>query len=263
MKKLTILLFTVCSAVLVWAQPHSLLLYGTGSYDNNTYDIANNISNNSISFSINPGIGYQLDKHFTIGIQGGYTSLANSNGEDYYVFSQGTPANVQYNNYYYGLPKSSYAWSIGPFARYTRTLGNIFFVYGQLNVTYFASSSNYNYSYVFYNNLNEYSVNTSGFGAVLYPGIGINIYKGFALIFDFGGISYMNATTTNPGSDDLHMSHFNVNFAQQMNLGISKNFGMHHMNHKHAAEPGTELRKHRKAKDDDDDDDMPLPSKKQ
>jgi len=264
MRKLSFLLLAFSCVFASQAQPHSWLVYGTGMYDNNTYDLGGGISNTATSWSINPGIGYQFDKHFTAGVQGSYSNTTNSSpgfvpltipiGPELYPF---------YNNY--GLPEGATNWSAGLFGRYTQWYGNIFFVYGQLNVSYMGGSLDYSNNTILNATTGAYQStwSSTGFMGMLYPGIGVNIYKGLALTFDFGGIAYTSISQDNPGGGQLMSSHFNVNFAQQINVGISKNFGMMHMHmhHKHAAEPGTELRRHRRDKDDDDDD-APPPSKK-
>ncbi len=81
------------------------------------------------------------------------------------------------------------------------------------------------------------------------PSLAINVHNGLALNFGIGGIgfrtvSYDIAPTT--------MSSFMFTFGQQVNIGISKNFGCKSSHHGHH-EPGMEMRKMKKHSSDDDD----------
>ena len=71
MNKLVLILLAMCSMFTAYAQPNTVLAYGNFSMntDNQSYD-GYNIQNSQ--WFINPGVGYQIDKRWTVGIQGTY-----------------------------------------------------------------------------------------------------------------------------------------------------------------------------------------------
>src|SRR5258705_971895 len=95
------------------AQKGSVLLYGnlnvTSTKDEN--------DSKSSEFSVAPGIGYQFNDNWTAGVNLGV------NGSKDEINNSGN-----YN-------KTS-GFAAGPFIRYTKTLGNIFSIYGQGNFNY-------------------------------------------------------------------------------------------------------------------------------
>lgn len=245
MKKLLLSLLAIGAIATAHAQDHSILVYGNAGYDRSTSDVYGSQTSNT-SWNVNPGIGYQFNNHLTVGVTGGYSheNMANP----YVVLSNGTATTES---------STQSSWNLGAFFRYTQWLGNIFFVYGQINMGYLdnaASTQN-----IPFNSIPYYSETpaTNGIQTQLFPGVGVNVYKGFALNFSFGGISYSSVSSKTVSVNGTTTSdHFNVTLGQQINIGVSKNInvrGHHHMHH----EPGAELR--RLDISDDDDDDMPPP----
>ena len=257
MKKISLFILLLLVAGNLIAQSNTWFVYGTAGYSNNSSNnnLPSNSTNNSINWSVNPGIGYQFTDNLAVGIQGSYNNTTNNN-TNYYYYPLYNNSSLGY--YLYGsTPKSMYNWSLGAFARYNHNLSNIFFFYGQLNMSYLAGSQTYsNANYNTVTNLYEDAKATSnGMQVALIPGFGAHIYKGISLIFDFGGINY---TTLSQDLNSTHYteSHITVTFAQQFNLGITDNFKIHHKSHTHH-EPGADLRRHIKESEDDDDDTPP------
>ncbi|MEI8278808.1 MAG: outer membrane beta-barrel protein [Bacteroidota bacterium] len=218
MKKLIFALLAVGSVAAANAQSNSILLYGNAGLSTYT----DSASTNHFNWNLSPGIGYQFDQHWTIG-------LALSYGQMTTKVDGGDRVN---NNVY----------SAGAFGRYTHNISNIFYCYGQLDMGYHGGNTTGNA---------PTSNRFGGFYSSLTPAVGINIKNGYALNFSIGGVGYMTTKY-----DDLAngSSGFNITFGQQMNVGISKNFACHHMRSHH--EPGEDAHKMKEGDDDD------APSKK-
>lgn len=189
MKKIILAsLFMAGLAVSANAQKNSVLVYGTVSASSTKYEPTNGKSS---QFSLMPGIGYQFSNHWTAGIAGGYMSGKSENG---------TIVNKQ-NGY-----------AIGPFVRYTTNLSNVFFFFSQLDAQYTSTTNK--------PALAAETKNT-GFGLEVTPAIGANVYKGLALNFAFGSLSYTTQKTENTPNKTKN---FGLSFGNQINIGISKNF---------------------------------------
>jgi hypothetical protein len=102
----------------------------------------------------------------------------------------------------------------------------------------------------------------NGFAASFAPAIQVHVHNGWALNFNIGGLDYKTTTTERANNSD---NSFGVSFGQQMNWGVSKNFGGH--NRRIHREPGTNRhmknwrddegdgpRKAKKVKNNDEDD---------
>lgn len=166
------------------AQKGSVLVYG-----NLNIGTEKDASDNKYSsFSINPGVGYQFTNNWTAGITGGY-------GTTKYDPVIG---NEQKTNQY----------AFGIFGRYTHSLGSIFSLYGQADVLYRGRENSAGTKY-------------NGFGVAITPAVQLNVSNGFALNFGFGGINFN--TEKMKGANDGSSS-FGLNFGEQFNIGISKNF---------------------------------------
>lgn len=63
----------------------------------------------------------------------------------------------------------------------------------------------------------------TGFGGTLFPAIGVNLKKGFALNFTFGGLSFVSSKTK---GESGRATDFTLGFGSGAGLGISKNFGL-------------------------------------
>lgn len=229
MKKLVLILSVLCSITTVYAQPKTILVYGNFSVNTDHQDY-NGFSVESSQWFVNPGVGYQLDKHWTLGIQGSY-------GE-----------NVEPNNTSIEQSVNTTGWTVGVFARYTRNFGNIFSIYGQVDLSNAQGTLDIKEGSTALTPQASYV----GFRGSLYPALSANIYKGLALNFSFGGISYSSNSWTNHPSTLTTENKLHIDFGQSLTIGISKNFATGKKMHGHH-EPGDETR-HMNVKEDEDDD---------
>lgn len=136
------------------------------------------------SYNISPGVGYQWNDNWTGGL------------------------NLNVSGAQTTTDKTS-AFSVGPFIRYTQPLAGIFAIYGQLNTNYLSGKVG--------------DTNFSGFGATLFPAIGVNLKNSFALNFIFGSLSFTSQKLT--GSANA-TTNFGLSFGSGAGFGISKNFGL-------------------------------------
>lgn len=189
MKKTILALSVLISVVTsVSAQKGSILLYGNLGFHSQKQTDGNKHS----TFTFLPGIGYQFNDNWTMGLNLGYqTEKVTING------IAGTTTST------------TNAFGIGPFIRYAKPLTNIFSVYGQFDATYWNSKP-------------EGGIATNKFDAKLWPAVGINIKNGFGLNFAFGGLEY--STSKLKGSSSSSNS-FGLTFGSGATFGISKNFG--------------------------------------
>lgn len=174
-------------AVTANAQKGSVLLYGNvglGTSKAEPSDIK------QTNFSLNPGIGYQFNNNWTIGVAGGISTGKSESG---------TIAN-KYNSFV-----------AGPFLRYTKTLSPTFFFFSQLDAQYSSSTSKPALSA---------ETKYTGFTVGITPAIGAKVYKGMALNFSLGSIAY--STQKLKGSPNKN-SGFSVGFGNQANMGVSVN----------------------------------------
>lgn len=138
----------------------------------------------SNNFDFSPGVGYQWNDNWTGGL-----NLS--------VGSAKTDAN------------KATSFSVGPFVRYTQPLAGVFAIYGQLNTNYLSGKVG--------------NVNYNGFGATLFPAIGVNLKNNFALNFTFGSLNFSSQKFD--GISPKATS-FSVAFGSGAGFGISKNFGL-------------------------------------
>jgi len=221
MKKLFLTLLAAGSMAAVNAQSGSILVYGNLGF-NSGQDAS---KTKTSGFNINPGVGYQLDKMWTVGLAGGYTSNTTTpNG---------------------GSKDVTSSMQIGAFLRHTHHISDIFSVYAQLDLAYMSGNEKVGSTDV-------PGAKWTGFGAMITPAVSVNVGKCWALNFSFGGLGYMSQNYS--GTPSSTTSSFSFTFGQTANIGISKNFscGGHKMHHAHQ-EPGADTRK-MNTKDDDDDD---------
>ncbi|HXS37384.1 MAG TPA: outer membrane beta-barrel protein [Flavipsychrobacter sp.] len=234
MKKMLLSLIAIGTIATAQAQRGSILLYGEGYY---TSDNQDNGSAKTTSWGVSPGIGYQFNEHMTVGVQG---SFAQSKYPYPNVFVLANALAFNLSNY------TTNDWTAGAFYRYTKYIGNVFFIYGQLDAAYASGNTQ---SDVFG------SGTYTGFQGDIYPGVGAFICKGFALNFSIGGIGYRTINWGNSETVALPLNNmagtsfgaenentFKVTLGHQINIGISKNFNCHHAHHGHH-EPGEDLRK--------------------
>lgn len=185
------------------AQKGSTLLYGNFGFTSSTNFYGESLN----SYTVNPGIGFQLNDNWTAGlnISVGGTSQEEGTGN----------TNIPSGNY----DKTSF-FNIGPFLRRSYSISNIFSIYGQLEVNYLSGT------------ISPYLLNSgsyNGFGAGFFPALGINIKNGFAFNLSFGGISYQTKSYkgdyyTSAGVTNS-ANQFAVTFGSGASFGISKNFG--------------------------------------
>ena len=197
MKKV-FLIFTLTLFSIVNAQKRTVLVAGSVGYDNiklsnSTTDYKNNTLNLSLK------IGYQFSNNLTFGIE---STISNTNSEMKGKVAEATSSDSKGS----GL-------NIGPFLRYSKSLGGIFFAYSDLGLGIISEKNTYSDSPDFPN---------KGIYAYITPALAINIKKGFCLNFSLGGLGYKS---TKDGQVEVETRHtFYFNFGQQPTIGISKNF---------------------------------------
>ncbi|RYE25249.1 MAG: porin family protein [Sphingobacteriales bacterium] len=241
MKKLFIALLAMASFTAANAQQKgSWLTYGDITFATSKDKIGSSsaISNTNTTFGINPGVGYQFSHHSTIGVQGGFNIDRNVSS-----FNLGI-INLE-------LETRTTSWGAGAFYRYTQPMGNIFFLYTQVNAGFM--SSKLTTPDTTGTTVGDFETKMNGFGATVFPGIGVNVCKGFALNFATGGIAFSTTWGDQPKAFNPHNTSFGLTFGRQINIGVSRNIGCGHKKHGHM-EPGMEMRKHKKEKDDEGDD---------
>ncbi len=195
MKKVLLsILFTGFVTAGSYAQPKSVLVYGDlGVSSHKTEN-----DDKTFGFRINPGIGYQFDKYWTVGLTGSFNTdrsrSSRSREWDYY------------NSY-----------SAGLFVRNTFPVSRIFFVFSQLEGGYIGGAKG--------NTGTNTTENTNGFYARLTPAVGIFVGHGFALNFGFGGISYQTSKLSGAAKAN---SSFDLTWGTQFNIGVSKNLRCGH-----------------------------------
>jgi hypothetical protein len=235
MKKLILALLAVGSITAANAQKNSILVYGTVGVvkEDNDHGFAN--EDNQFSWHINPGIGYQFNDHWTVCIQGGYMFNRNEHKEP---VTNLAPVIFQ---------TDISEWSVGPFLRHTHYFNSMFAMWAQLDINYVSGHGTMGVPSG--NFITNESDNYNGMQAFLTPAFAINVHDGWGLNFAFGGIGYRTTTWDHGDLFDNTNKSFLFTFGDQLNIGISKNFGC---KKKHApSEPGMDTRK---MKHDDDND---------
>jgi opacity protein-like surface antigen len=173
------------------AQEGSVLVYGNAGFSSNK-DAGNS---KTTTYSFSPGVGYQFSENWTagigLGLNGSKTDVSNTG--DVFKSSQ---------------------FNVGPFVRYTQKLSDIFSLFGQANFNYLSSK---------FEPVNQPTRKTNGFNVGIIPAVQMNVKNGFALNFGFGGIEFGSQKVDAPGANSSNS--FNFTFGQQVNFGISKNFG--------------------------------------
>ena len=207
MKKLMLTL-TACGAFAAANAQHAgdVFVYGSGSYE------FNNTTSNDVTVtkthmgSITPGIGYQLNNNWGLGLNLGY-GHGNS-----------APNGVEDSKYD--------TYNIGGFVRYTMYSGSRFFFYDQLNIDYVHDQQKYGLQ----NPPTETIYNQNGFHVGLFPNLGIHITPCMAFIANIGGVeySYLKDDQVNYKTTD-----FKISFGQQVTAGVQFDFGGHHRMHGH------------------------------
>jgi hypothetical protein len=191
MKKIFMTLLVGAAIVSAKAQMNSVLLYGNLGYSS---DKTTTLEDRQTKWNINPGIGYQFNDNWTVGI-------------NLVLGGSSTPTGVA------GKYDRTNDFNAGPFLRYTKGFTSLFGMWHQVNLSYLSTNT--------IPNVGTQTRNT-GVGFEYIPAIALNLYKGFALNFGIGGLSYSSRR------DDIanakNRNKFAITFGQQFHFGISKNF---------------------------------------
>lgn len=193
-------LFIGTAAVAANAQANSVLVYG----DLGIHTKKDASDNKTFGFNINPGVGYQFNKNWTVGVAGGFaTDRSKPDGATEWTFTN--------------------TYNAGAFLRHTMPVGRIFALYSQLEAGYMGETVGITGS-------GGGSAHANGFYAKLTPAIGVNIIDGFALNFGFGGIEFNTLKFSGASSSTTS---FDLTWGTQFNIGVSKNImcGRHHHRH--------------------------------
>lgn len=185
MKKLFLSFFMLGIFANVTAQKNSILVFGDLGF-NSIKDAAHGTHK---TYFVHTGIGYQFSDNWTGGLITGVEGVSENTNDT-----------------------KSTLLKIGPFARYTHTLSELFSMYVQAEVCYLGSK---------YENNNAPAERSTGVAAVLAPAIALNVKKGFALNFGLGGLEYGRSKFSTGGG---YNSNFSFTLGRQVNIGISKNF---------------------------------------
>jgi hypothetical protein len=244
MKKLFLALLAMASLTAANAQKGSILTYGDLTFATSKDQVgpSSTFATRTTTFGINPGVGYQLSHHSTLGVQGGY-NIDRTLNTIAIPTTTGT-ANIDFEN-------RTTTWGVGAFYRYTQPVGNVFFLYGQVNAGYI--STTYANDSIGGTSIVTLDTKYSGFAATFFPAVGVNVCKGMALNFSTGGIAFSTMKGDLADAINPRNTSFGFTFGRQFNIGVSRNIGCGHKKHGHM-EPGMELRKHKKEKEEDGDD---------
>lgn len=221
------------------ANAQGILLFGDVGYHSSTrgeeMTMAGTTAKEEIKtgiFSFNPGIGYMINQNMAVGIQ-----------------VKGSGTRVLHTN---NLPGSTdrtdrgFDLLVGPFFRYTMPINPTFFTYTQVNVGYLTGT------YKREEPDQDYTDKYNGFGASLYPAVGMNVTRCMALSFSFGGLGYDRLKWDNelpkgtPAGVESHStrSNFDFDFGRQFNLTVQWTFGNKSKARGHRA-PGDDYREMR------------------
>lgn len=234
MKKLILGLLAVTTIATADAQKNSILLYGNlGLNMENTDFGPTGPTNDWLAWNVNPGVGYQFSNHFTVGIQGSFGMRRSE-----------TTVLLPTRDSVYTSTWTD--WKAGVFGRHTYYINDMFMIWNQVDVSYEGGSmKGESVAAITTSTEDTYT----GFSAMYTPAFAMNVYKGLALNFSFGGIGFSTnqwdiAAVTN--------NKFNVTFGQQVNFGITKNFKC--TPKRAPKDPGMEMRKMKKHQADEEDD---------
>lgn len=233
MKKFILSILALGTIVTAQAQAPkagSVLIYGNVGLSVNKTDYDPGVAGTNAytvsketRFNFNPGIGYQVNKNWTVGVNFG---LSTDKDEDSSEFALKTRD-----------------FEVGPFIRHTLCLNKTFFLYNQVNLSYLNGRI---LKEDFVDNENTYN----GFGASWAPGLGVSVNNMIALNFQIGGMNFMAKSwdiDASPATET--QSSFNMTLGQQASIGISLNIGGRSCCSK---EPGSDMR-HMDSKEESED----------
>ena len=247
MKKLILALLVAAGAITSAnaQEPKSILVYG----DVNLQTIRDASLMKTTMWDASPGVGYQFNHNWTLGLGISWGQNAIKAGTSGYVPlgpNGATPATQ-------GEKFTENMYKVGPFARYSHYIrkSETFFWYGQFDFDYAGGYHT--------NEGNPATAKHNGIYTGIYPALGINVGRGFCMNFSIGGLNY----STDKLQDATYSTNtFNFTFGHMVNFGVSKNFNCGHKMHSHH-EPGDEVHRRRADKMEDEDDAAPKPKKKQ
>ncbi len=256
MKKLILALLAVATVYTAEAQKGTILTYGTAGLHTMKNDNGGGNDTKDFNWNINPGVGYQFTDNITVGLQGGYMSMRNT------ANTQTNPlANTTVNA---ERIRKSNEWQAGVFFRYGMRISKLFTLYDQIDANYLAGRTTTDITTTT-TTTNPATTTTvtapqvvngdyTGFQARLFPALMVHVKDGMALNFSFGGLQYRTVSTDVPGGSTTTTSSFDLTLWQQMNFGISYNFGKGCCKGKGPGNPNDDLRPMKMDADQDDDD---------
>jgi len=245
MKKLILLALTVGSIATAQAQKAgSILVYGdVGIKSKSTTNDDGIVGTNNpeaidLKLRFTPGVGYQFNDWWTVGMNFGVSYHKTNEDKD-------NPSSPEYRER---------TLLVGPFIRMTMPLSRTFFVFHQFNIAYLDGKRTEDNP----TPVSDRVWDSQGFLANIVPAIGVNVSKCIALNFSVGGLQYLRTKETNNfDASETTRSNFGFTLGRQVNIGVSANLGgKRHVGHR---EPGMEHRRHM---DMDNDDDMEIKVKK-
>ena len=186
-------IFTIAVATMIaatsFAQKGSMFVYGNVGL--NSTKFAN--ESKTSSFELTPGIGYNLNKDWSVGLAFNLMSNKSTN-------SLGTD-----------VSKSS-TFAFGPFVRYTKNLSSTFSVYGQFDAMFGTDKSGVTPA-------TESKTTTMNLGVT--PAVMVHVSKAVAINLSFGGLTY--GTSKGDYSGAKTASSFDFNFGKNTMIGLQFN----------------------------------------
>lgn len=255
MKKLILALLAVSTIGAANAQKNSILIYGQAGVNTGKQDSGNGTESKSVNWMVNPGAGFQFTDNITVGLQGGIWSVFEENRSS-------NAAQTQWNRNAFEQRE----WQAGVFFRYEKRLSKLFTVFTQLDLSYISGtdiSENETRTLDFVNNsvvetvIYNYDY-YNGFQAFVQPVIKVDVYKGVALNFSFGGLAYRTISYDTPKApaplnSTVDQSGLVFTWGQQAHFGISQNIRC--KTRTGNVKPMDDLRPMRMGNDDEDEDD--------
>ncbi|MEZ5017877.1 MAG: hypothetical protein R2800_12540 [Flavipsychrobacter sp.] len=226
MKKLILGLLAVAVVNTADAQKGSILAYGTAGIHTTKNDNGGGNETKQFNWNINPGVGYQFTDNITVGIQGGFMNMKNTANTSATVLNVTTTTET--------ITRSN-EWQAGVFFRYGMKISKLFTLYDQIDASYLAGKNTTDAKTTVTPGTTTTAPRVingefTGFQARLFPALQMHVKDGMALNFSFGGLQYRTVSTDVPGvagapTTTSKTSSFDLTFWQQMNFGISYNFG--------------------------------------
>lgn len=222
MKKFILVLLAMATVGVAQAQKGTILLYGNAGLHTEKDDMGGGNEDKQFDWNINPGIGYQFTDNITVGVQGGFMSMKNTNLATTSLL--GVTTEVETINKMNG-------YQAGVFFRYGMKISKMFTLFDQIDASYLAGKSttdatttvNPGGSTSIPQVIND---EYNGFAARLFPGLQVHVKDGMAINFSFGGLEYRTITTDmNNNASSVTTSSFDLTLWEQFNFGVSYNIG--------------------------------------